>query len=148
MFFLAYWWQNAGIYRAWTDVQCASHLWSTVQRKRSWFEHMQNMIPKSRKLDSFLHEAAQNFKYSIFNKKIKKTFSGLCPFQGLSSGTTLMRIQSGRTVPLKEPVYLSVVGGPSEEESVKVQAELTDVTRNSNFILTRRLTHTNTKPNF
>ncbi len=47
---------------------------------------------------------------------------------------------------LKEPVYLSVVGGPGEEESVKVQAELTDVTRNSNFILTRRLTYT--KPNF
>jgi hypothetical protein len=50
--------------------------------------------------------------------------------------------------PLNEHVYLSVVGGSGEEESVKVQAELTDVTRNSNFILTRRLTHTNTKPNF
>jgi hypothetical protein len=37
------------------------HFWSTVRRKRSGFEHMQTMIKKSRRLDSFLHEAAQNF---------------------------------------------------------------------------------------
>ncbi len=40
--------------------------------------------------------------YKIFktNKK-SKTYSGCCPFQGLYNVTTLMQIQSGRTVPLK-----------------------------------------------
>jgi hypothetical protein len=40
--------------------------------------------------------------FQIFKNEIKKseTYSG-CPFQGLSNGTTLMYVQSGRTVPLK-----------------------------------------------
>ncbi len=40
--------------------------------------------------------------FQIFSTEIKKskTYSGWCPFQGLSNGTTLMQIQSGRTVPL------------------------------------------------
>ncbi len=37
--------------------------------------------------------------FKIQNKKCK-TYSGGCPFQGLSNDTTLMQIQSGRTVPL------------------------------------------------
>jgi hypothetical protein len=39
----------------------------------------------------------------IFKIKIKKskTYSGWCPFKGLSNDTTLRLIQSGRTVPLK-----------------------------------------------
>ncbi len=39
----------------------------------------------------------------IFSTEIKKskTYSGWCPFKGLSNGTTLMQIQSGRTVPLR-----------------------------------------------
>ncbi len=43
--------------------------------------------------------------FQIFRTKIKKskTYSGLYPFQGLSNGTPLMQIQSGRTVPLKVP---------------------------------------------
>jgi hypothetical protein len=40
----------------------------------------------------------------IFKSEIKKlkTYSGWCPFKGLSNDTTLMQIQSGRTVPLIE----------------------------------------------
>jgi hypothetical protein len=43
--------------------------------------------------------------FQIFKIKIEKskTYSGLCPFQGLSNGATLMQIQSGRTVPLIDP---------------------------------------------
>jgi hypothetical protein len=37
------------------------HIWSTVRQKRSRFEHIQTVIQTSRRLDSFLHEAAQNF---------------------------------------------------------------------------------------
>ncbi len=42
--------------------------------------------------------------FQIFSTEIKKskTYSGWCPFKGLSNGTTLMQIQSGRTVPLKK----------------------------------------------
>ncbi len=66
---------------------------------------MQTMIQTSRRLDSFLHEAAQNFELlsDIQDQKKIKTFSGWCPFQGLSNGTTLMQIQSGQTVPFKLP---------------------------------------------
>ncbi len=40
--------------------------------------------------------------FKIFKSEIKnfKTYSGWCAFKGLSNGTTLMQIQSGRTVPL------------------------------------------------
>jgi hypothetical protein len=37
------------------------HFWSTVQQKRSRFEHMQTLIQTNRRLDKFLLEAAQNF---------------------------------------------------------------------------------------
>ncbi len=56
-----------------------------------------------RRLDSFLHKTVRTLNsnqiFKIKNKKYK-TYSGWCPFQGLSNGTTLMQIQSGRTVPL------------------------------------------------
>ncbi len=64
---------------------------------------MQTVIQTSRRLDSFLHEAAHNFEvFQIFKIEIKKSkaYSGWCPFQGLSNDTTLMKIQSGRIVPL------------------------------------------------
>jgi hypothetical protein len=40
--------------------------------------------------------------FKIFKSEIKKfkTYSGLCAFKGLFNDTTLMQIQSGRTVPL------------------------------------------------
>ncbi len=40
--------------------------------------------------------------FKIFKSEIKKlkTYSGWCTFKGLSNDTTLMQIQSGRTVPL------------------------------------------------
>jgi hypothetical protein len=40
--------------------------------------------------------------FQKFKIKIKKwkTYSGWCPFPGLSNGTTVMQIHSGRTVPL------------------------------------------------
>jgi hypothetical protein len=50
-------------------------------------DSMQTVIRTSRRLDSFLHEAAQNFKSEI---KKSKTYSGLCPFQDLANGTTPM----------------------------------------------------------
>jgi hypothetical protein len=43
------------------QVMSLPHFWSTDGRKRSRFEHMQTVIQTSRRLDSFLHEAAQNF---------------------------------------------------------------------------------------
>jgi hypothetical protein len=42
--------------------------------------------------------------FKIFKSEIKKlkTYSSWCPFKGLSNDTTLMQIQSGRTIPLKK----------------------------------------------
>ncbi len=50
--------------------------------------------------------------YKIFKtkNKNKKTFSGWCPFQGLSNGTTLMQIQSGRTFK-----YLKFIWAPCSQ---------------------------------
>ncbi len=39
--------------------------------------------------------------YQIFKIKKSKTYSDWCSFQVLSNGTTLLQIQSGRTVPLR-----------------------------------------------
>jgi hypothetical protein len=38
---------------------CLSHIFGA--QKRSWFEHMQTVIQTNRRLNSFLHEVAQNF---------------------------------------------------------------------------------------
>ncbi len=42
--------------------------------------------------------------FHIFKSEIKKskTYSGWCPFQGLSMSATIMQTQSGRTLPLKD----------------------------------------------
>jgi hypothetical protein len=42
--------------------------------------------------------------FKIFKSEIKKlkTYSDLCAFKGLSNDTTLIQIQSGRTVPLNQ----------------------------------------------
>ncbi len=64
---------------------------------------------QARGLEAFLHESAQNFE--VISQKLKtnikkwKTYSGWCPFPGLSNGTTLMQIQSGQTVPLKQETF-------------------------------------------
>jgi hypothetical protein len=44
-------------------------------------------------------------KYSRSKIKNKKIYSGWCPIQGLSNGTTLMQIQSGRTIPWLVPGF-------------------------------------------
>ncbi len=68
-------------------------------------DSVQTVIRTSRRLESFLYEAAQ--KFEVFQKfeseiKIKNIlYSDWCSFQGLSNGTTLMQIQSGRTVPVR-----------------------------------------------
>ncbi len=46
--------------------------------------------------------------FKIKNKKIK-TYSGWCPFKGLSNDTTLLQIQSGRTVPLTQIIVCKYV---------------------------------------
>jgi hypothetical protein len=42
-------------------VDVSPTFWRTVRRKRLRFEHIQTVIQTSRRSDSFLHEAAQNF---------------------------------------------------------------------------------------
>ncbi len=68
------------------------------------------MIQTSRRLDSFLYEAAQKFEVfsNIQNWNLKITYRDWCPFQCLSNGITLMQIQSGRTVPLSNRYLYSV----------------------------------------
>jgi hypothetical protein len=64
--------------------------------------HIQTLLLTSRRLDSLLYEAAQNFEsfFQKFNTKIKKSKTLTVDdfFKGLSNDTTLMQIQSGQTV--------------------------------------------------
>ncbi len=69
----------------WTHMQTVIH----TSRIQFW---IQFCMKRLRTLNS-------NKIFKIKNKKLK-TYSGWCPFQCLSNGTTLMHIQSGRTVPL------------------------------------------------
>jgi hypothetical protein len=52
----------------------------------------------------------------IFNSEIKKlkTYSGWYPFKGLSNDTTVMQIQSGRTVPLNK----KIINTPSKQPNI------------------------------
>ncbi len=78
------------------------HFWSMVQRKILRFEQM----PRSKQAGRWIHFCMNQLRtlnsYQIFKIKNEKykSYNGLCPFQGLSNGTTLMQIQSGQTVPL------------------------------------------------
>jgi hypothetical protein len=64
-------------------------------------DSMQTVNRTSRRLDSFFMKRLRTLNsYQIFkikNKKLK-TYSGSCPFKELSNDTSLMQIQSGRTV--------------------------------------------------
>jgi hypothetical protein len=66
-----------------------------------------NLDLNKQEVGLILFEAAQNFvkSFQIFKNEINKskTYSSLCPLQGLFN-TTLMQIQSGRTVHLKRRV--------------------------------------------
>ncbi len=78
------------------------HFWSTVRRKSSRFEHIP-VIQTRNSLDYFCIKRVRTLNsYQLFKIKNKKykIHSDWCPFQGLSSGTTLVQIQSDRTVPL------------------------------------------------
>ncbi len=58
-------------------------------------------------LEAFCMKRLRTLKlFHLFITEIKKskTYNGWCPFQGLSYGTTLMQIQSGRAVPLTHAV--------------------------------------------
>jgi hypothetical protein len=57
------------------------------------------MIRTSRRLDSFLYEAAQNFKTTVILKN-QKPLAVDDFFKAYPNDTTIMQIQSGRTVPL------------------------------------------------
>ncbi len=88
------------------------HFWSTVRQKISRFEHMQIVIRRSRKIRDLFAWSGWTLKlFQIFRTEIikSKTCSGWCPFQGLSNGTTLMQVQSGRTIPLKSHNILQAV---------------------------------------
>ncbi len=80
------------------------HLWNTVWRKKDrslstynpWTEQAGDWV-------QFCMKRLRTLKlFQIFSTEIKKskTYSGWCPFKGLSNGTNLIKIQSGRTVPL------------------------------------------------
>ncbi len=55
--------------------------------------------------------------FKIKNKKLK-TYSGWCPFKGLSNDTTLMQIQSGRTVPLNSRTLIVIFPARLNVESL------------------------------
>jgi hypothetical protein len=81
------------------------HLWNTVWQKRLRLEHMPTVNRTSRRIGFNSAWSGSGFwiLLKIFKTEIKKlkTYSVWCAFKGLFKDTTLMQIQSGRTVPLR-----------------------------------------------
>ncbi len=86
------------------------HLWNMVWRKRLRLEHMQTVNQTSRRIGFNSawsgSELWSCFKYSVLKLKNQKHIAVNVLFKGLSNGTTLMQIQSGRTVPLMCEYYV------------------------------------------
>ncbi len=102
---IAEWWSSSLSSRNPKENWCPSRTFGArFGEKDSGLSTCKLWSEQAGELEAFLHDAAQNLEVvsniQHWYEKIK-TFSGWCPFKGLSNGTTLMQIQSGRTVPLK-----------------------------------------------
>ncbi len=115
------------------------HLWSTVWWKRSRLEHMQTVNRTSRRIGGLFawsgSELWSCFKYSRSKIKKFKTYSSWCPFKGLSNDTTLMQIQSGRTVHLRTSGFLHI---RYTDFMPHWRHSITQITRTEDDILCRR----------
>ncbi len=105
------------------DCGCGNSLFKSRNPKNNWClscifgarfggkdRGLSTCKPWSKQAAGWIHSfrtlnSCQIFK--IKNQK-SKTYSGWCPFKGLSNGTTLMQIQSGRTVPLNAREFFFV----------------------------------------
>jgi hypothetical protein len=106
-------------------------------------DSIQTIIQTSRRLDYFFMKWLRTLKsFQIFKTEIKKskTYSGWCPFQGQSSGTTLIQIQSGRTVPLKV-VWISVQIEECNSNIYRTPRERVQSHKKSTFLLVRSCPH-------
>ncbi len=73
-----------------------------ANRKKGFYS-IQTVILTSKSLIHVCIKRLRTLKsFQIFSPEIEKSknYSGSCPFEGLSNGTTLMQIKSGRTIPL------------------------------------------------
>ncbi len=68
------------------------HFWSTVRRKRSRFEHTQTVNRTSSVRGPFAWSGLELWSCFKYSRSKLKTYSGWCPFQGLSNGSTLVQI--------------------------------------------------------
>jgi hypothetical protein len=70
---------------AWAHANCEAN------KQEDWIQFCMKRLRTLKSLKIFKSE-----------RKKLKNYSGWCPVKGLSNDTTLMQIQSGRTVPLKD----------------------------------------------
>jgi hypothetical protein len=110
---VAEWWifyLRAEIQRT-IDVSPAFMEYGLMKKIAAW-AHATREPNKQEDWRPFCMERLRNLNsYQIFkikNKKLK-TYSDWCPFKGLSNDTTLMLIQSGRTVPLRKVISLKII---------------------------------------
>ncbi len=105
---IAEWWSSSLSSRNPKDNWCLSHIFGVrFGEKDHGLSTCKPWTEQAGGLEAFLTlNSYQIFK--IKNKKLK-TYSGWCPFKGLSNDTTLMQIQSGQTVPLITPSLWNVL---------------------------------------
>ncbi len=107
--------QEVGFIFVWSG----SELWCLFKYSRSKFKNkmrllqpIQPVIPTSRRIRCIFiwsgSELWSLFKNSRSKLKKSKTYSSWCPFPGLSDGTTLMLIQSGRMVSLSMHTFFTL----------------------------------------
>ncbi len=95
------WWMQAATQRT-IDASPAFMEYGLAKKIVAW-AHANRDPNKQEDWIQFCMKRLRTLKsFKIFKSEIKnlKTYSSWCPFKGLSNDTTLMQIQSGRTVPL------------------------------------------------
>ncbi len=101
---IAEWWSSSLSSRNPKDNWCQSRIYGIrFGEKITAWSHANREPNKQEDWIQFCMKRLRTLKsFKIFKSEIKKlkTYSGWCPFKGLSNDTTLMQIQSGRTVPL------------------------------------------------
>jgi hypothetical protein len=110
-----------------------------LAKKIAAWAHANRELNKQEDWIQFCMKRLRTLKYfKIFKSEIKKlkTYSGWCAFKGLSTDTTLMQIQSGRTVPLILLVFLQYIKTDKIilEREVKVGCEFVDFSISANWV--------------
>ncbi len=106
---IAEWWMQAATQRT-IDASPAFMEYVLAKKIAAWAHANRDLNKQEDWIQFCMKRLRTSNTFKIFKSEIKKlkTFSGWCPSKGLPNETTLMQIQSGRTVPLTIAIPFNV----------------------------------------